>query len=72
MVPNFLYSNSYYLFNIIIIVIIIHYIIRILSLPTCFSLGGNATEPTIFQQFEAKFVNIVTLWQIENMKGEMW
>ena len=38
-----------------IIVIIIIIIILIFLLPTYFSLGGKATEPTIFQYFEAKF-----------------
>ena len=40
---------------IIIIIFILLIIIRILLLPIRYSLGGNATEPTIFQHFKTKF-----------------
>ena len=42
-VPNFLYTNYYFLKIIIIIIIIV-----ILLLPTYFPLNGKATEPIIF------------------------
>ena len=48
-VLNFLYGNSYHFFNIIIIIILFF------LLSTYFVFGGEATEPTIFQYFKAKF-----------------
>ena len=59
MVSNFLYSTSYYFLNIIIIFL----------LSTYFSLGGNATEPTIFQHFKAKFVHTFSYkWLCEKLE----
>ena len=55
MVPNFSYSHSYVFLNITIIIIIIFIINIIFLLLTYISLGGNATEPTIFQHLQAKF-----------------
>ena len=52
MVPNFLYTVTDHLFNIIIIIIIM--IIRIFLPPTHFWLGGKATEPTIFFNISKK------------------
>ena len=45
MVPNFLYSNSFHFSNIVIIIIISNKAI----------ISDKATEPTIFQYFQAKF-----------------
>ena len=55
MVPNFLDINSYF-FNlisnisiiIIIIIIVVVFVILFFLLPTYFSLGGKASEPTFF------------------------
>ena len=57
---------------IIVIIIIIIIIILIFLLPNYFSLGGKATESSIFQHFKAKFdqlfffIEVTSLWKIKN------